>query len=195
MKSKGEMQHVGMNSILQKWRAVGHVMFTKHLFLTNVGISLSLSGLGDVIQQHYEIMQGEQQRWDRRRTLQMSVTGMTIGVFCHHTYKILDKFFPGRTLRTVLKKVLVDQVVTSPLCITIFFGTLACLERSSLENFVKEMKEKGWRLYVADWVVWPPAQMINFYLLPTKYRVLYDNTISLGYDVYTSYVAHDKSDR
>jgi protein Mpv17 len=39
--------------------------------------------------------------------------------------------------------------------------------------------------------VWPPAQVINFYLLPTRFRVLYDNTISLGYDVYTSYVAHE----
>jgi protein Mpv17 len=90
----------------------------------------------------------------------------------------------------VLKKVLVDQLLTSPCCITIFFATLACLEKSDVETFVKELKQKGWHLYVADWVVWPPAQIINFYLLPTRFRVLYDNTISLGYDVYTSYVTH-----
>jgi protein Mpv17 len=56
---------------------------------------------------------------------------------------------------------------------------------------MKELKQKGWRLYVAEWVVWPPAQVINFYLLPTRFRVLYDNTVSLGYDIYTSYVAHE----
>jgi protein Mpv17 len=121
----------------------------------------------------------------------MSVTGVTVGIFCHHTYKWLDSFFPGRTLKTVLKKVLVDQLVTSPCCITIVFATLASLEKSNVETFVKELKQKGWRLYVADWVVWPPAQIINFYLLPTRFRVLYDNTISLGYDIYTSYVAHE----
>lgn len=33
--------------------------------------------------------------------------------------------------------------------------------------------------------------MINFFFLPLRYRVLYDNTISLGYDVYTSYVKHE----
>ncbi|XP_069669248.1 mpv17-like protein 2 [Periplaneta americana] len=179
------------SEIIQKCRTVSHVMFTKHLFLTNVGISLSLSGVGDIIQQHYELLNGDHEKWNRTRTLHMSLTGMTIGVFCHHSYKWLDSLFPGRTLRTVIKKVLVDQLINSPICITIFFATLSCLERSSFETFVKELKQKGWRLYVADWVVWPPAQLINFYILPTRFRVLYDNTISLGYDVYTSYVAHE----
>lgn len=43
-----------------------------------------------------------------------------------------------------------------------------------------EIKDKALRLYTAEWVIWPPAQVINFYVLPTKYRVLYDNSISLG---------------
>lgn len=40
-------------------------------------------------------------------------------------------------------------------------------------------------------VVWPTAQVINFWILPNRYRVLYDNTISLGYDVYTSAVINE----
>ena len=46
----------------------------------------------------------------------------------------------------------------------------------------------GQQLYIAEWLLWPPAQFINFYFLPTRYRVLYDNTVSLVYDVYTSHV-------
>lgn len=55
----------------------------------------------------------------------------------------------------------------------------------------KEIVQKGWMLYAAEWMIWPPAQVINFYWLPTRYRVLYDSTISLGYDVYTSYIKHE----
>jgi protein Mpv17 len=63
----------------------------------------------------------------------------------------------------------------------------------SVSEVIQEMKIKAWRLYAAEWVVWPPAQIINFYILPTRFRVLYDNTISLGYDVYTSRVKHSSS--
>lgn len=99
---------------------------------------------------------------------------------------------PGRSLTIVLKKVFWDQLICSPIVISTFFLTLGVLEKSSQEEIVQEIKSKAWKLYAAEWVVWPPAQIINFYWLPNKYRVLYDNTISLGYDVYTSKVKHGK---
>lgn len=168
-------------------------MFNKYLLLTNVGISISLSAAGDVIQQHYEIVTKQREKWDRLRTHHMSVSGMTVGVICHAWYKYLDSAMPGRSLKVVLKKVVVDQLVCSPVVIVVFFITLALLEQESWEVTKQEIVNKGKRLYAAEWVVWPPAQVINFYLLPTRFRVLYDNTISLGYDIYTSYVRHDKS--
>jgi len=86
---------------------------------------------------------------------------------------------------------LLDQVIGSPISIGAFFVTLAIVERSSADEFLEELKSKSWRLYLAEWVVWPPAQLINFFFLPLRYRLLYDNTISLGYDVYTSYVKNE----
>ena len=86
---------------------------------------------------------------------------------------------------------LLDQIICSPLTIGTFFVTLAVVEKASADEFLEELRDKSWRLYLAEWVIWPPAQMINFFFLPLKYRVLYDNTISLGYDVYTSYVKHE----
>lgn len=86
---------------------------------------------------------------------------------------------------------LIDQIICSPVTIGTFFVTLAIVEKSSADEFLEELRSKSWRLYLAEWVIWPPAQMINFFFLPLRYRVLYDNTISLGYDVYTSYVKHE----
>lgn len=116
---------------------------------------------------------------------------MSIGIVCHYWYKYLDAKLPGRTINIVLKKVFIDQLVCSPLCIIMFFLTLGLLEKSKWSDLKNEIIKKAYRLYIAEWVIWPPAQIFNFYFLPTRYRILYDNTISLGYDVYTSHVKYD----
>lgn len=116
---------------------------------------------------------------------------MSIGIVCHYWYKYLDAKLPGRTINIVLKKVFIDQLVCSPLCIIMFFLTLGLLEKSKWSDLKNEIIKKAYRLYIAEWIIWPPAQIFNFYFLPTRYRVLYDNTISLGYDVYTSHVKYD----
>ncbi|CAG9763147.1 unnamed protein product [Ceutorhynchus assimilis] len=162
----------------------------RYLLYTNVGLSLSLSGVGDLLEQQYEIITEEIPKWDRRRTRDMALSGTTVGFVCHFWYKYLDVFLPGYTIRIVMKKIVVDQLIGSPLAISTFFGSIALLEQSSLEEFVEEVKTKAWRLYAAEWMIWPPCQFLNFYVLSTKYRVLFDNFVSLGYDVYTSRVKH-----
>lgn len=167
----------------------------KYLLYTNLGISFTLSGVGDVIEQQYELIRGTLKEWDKLRTRKMALSGITVGIMCHYYYALLDKRLPGRSMSVLVKKVFIDQLVCSPLCISVFLVTIAYLEGQTLKQFLEDLKRKGWRLYCADWVVWPPAQFINFYFLPPKYRVLYDSTISLGYDIYTSYVNHDKEER
>lgn len=159
--------------------------------MTNLGISLSLSATGDIIQQHYEILTKQQGSWDVIRTRNMAISGITVGILCHYWYIWLDRFMPGRTLRIVAKKVIVDQLILSPVQICLFFATVGALEGNKAQEIGKEILQKGHRLYFAEWFVWPIAQVINFSFLPTRFRVLYDNTISLGFDVYTSYVKHD----
>ncbi|XP_055694005.1 mpv17-like protein 2 [Lutzomyia longipalpis] len=165
----------------------------KYLVFTNVAISMTLSATGDMLEQQYQKKFGQHPRWDRQRSLRMGVTGITVGVVCHYWYNFIDNFLPGRTLRLVLKKVVLDQMIGSPLVISTLFVTLGLLDGQSRSEIVDEMKQKFIRLYTAEWIIWPPAQIINFLWLPSKYRVLYDNTISLGYDVYTSRVANDTS--
>ncbi|KAG4073738.1 hypothetical protein HA402_000962 [Bradysia odoriphaga] len=185
--------YLNQSTTLQKIRVYNRIAFSpKYLLFTNVCISISLSSVGDCLEQQYELFTNELDEYSGKRTVHMAMSGSTVGVICHYWYKFLDKRMPGRSLSIVLKKVFWDQMICSPVVISTFFLTLGVLEQSSREEVVAEIKSKAWKLYAAEWVVWPPAQVINFYLLPNKYRVLYDNTISLGYDVYTSKVKHGK---
>lgn len=167
----------------------------KYLFYTNVTLSTVISLCGDLVEQCYEYHIKEVEKIDVERTAHMAFSGSVAGVICHNWYIFLDKIIIGRSLDMVVKKLMLDQFICSPIIIMSFFATVAIFEDNPLENFNEEVKDKFWTLYKAEWVVWPPAQIINFYFLPTRYRVLYDNTISLCYDVYTSHVKHAKIEK
>ncbi|XP_075979040.1 mpv17-like protein 2 [Anticarsia gemmatalis] len=186
--------NVKKSTQMSKCKKIVDLAFSdKYLFYTNVSISVSLSALGDALEQGYEIYTGEENKFDAKRTVHMGCSGAAVGILCHHWYKILDRFIIGRTVDMVAKKLALDQLVFSPIMIVTFFGSVALFEENPMENFKEEVRDKFITLYRAEWMVWPPAQIINFFFLPTRYRVLYDNTISLGYDIYTSQVKHSKS--
>lgn len=186
-------KRLGRSAYVQKLRHVRRQAFSeRYLLFTNVTISLTLSSVGDILEQQYERYAGYLDKWDRKRTVNMAISGVTVGVICHHWYKFLDQRMPGRTIKIVLQKVVLDQLICSPFYISMFFVTLGILENQSKDEIIAEIKNKAWRLYAAEWTVWPPAQIINFYFLPNRYRVFYDNLISLGYDVFTSKVKYQK---
>ncbi|XP_049874339.1 mpv17-like protein 2 [Pectinophora gossypiella] len=177
-----------------RFKRIVRIAFSdKYLLYTNMTISVTLSSVGDVLEQGYEIYTKDLDKYNPKRTMHMAFSGAAVGVLCHHWYKVLDKFIIGKTLEMVTKKLLLDQLIFSPVMLVTFFGSLAIFEQDPIQNFKDEVKGKFGKLYTAEWLVWPPAQVINFFFLPTRFRVLYDNTISLGYDVYTSQVKHSKS--
>lgn len=167
----------------------------KFLLYTNLGISISLSMLGDTLEQSYERFTNQIVGWDRTRTLRMGISGFTVGIVCHFWYQYLDYIYPKRTIKAVIHKILLDQFICSPFYISVFFLTMGLLEDKPWSEVREEIEDKAWTLYKAEWTVWPAAQFINFFLITPKYRVFYDNIVSLGYDVYTSRVKYSKSDK
>lgn len=172
------------------FRKFRHVLFGRHLVATNATISTVMGIVGDLVQQHYEVMSGHQVAINSVRTSHMAAAGLTTGMVCHYWYILLDRWMLGRSVRTVLLKVLYDQVVFSPINLVVYFGTVGLLERSSCAELSRELWFKGGTVYKVEWIVWPPAQFLNFYVLPLRYRVFFDNLISFGFDVYLPFVKY-----
>lgn len=204
--------------VIRVSKFVNHVVFgKKNLLLTNALISTLMGTAGDAIQQNYDIMSTKIERrksdqgsddgkvtsesssrntsepkYNWTRAGHMSAAGLTTGVLCHYWYIWLDKFYgPDRFLKVVFKKVLVDQILLSPVNLAVYFTTVGLLERSKASKIKDEIIEKGMEnIYVVEWFIWPPAQFINFLWIPLKYRLLFDNIISLGFDIYSPYVKY-----
>lgn len=207
------------SNVLRVSRFVNRVVFgKKHLLLTNALISTAMGAAGDAIQQNYDLMSTrleQQTKWklndgskgpndeiktevstdlkyNRIRTGHMSAAGLTTGLLSHYWYIWLDKFYgPDRILKVVFKKVLLDQILLSPINLIVYFTTVGILERAKVSRIKDEIVEKGMEnIYIVEWVVWPPAQFINFLFIPLKYRLLFDNFISLGFDIYSPFVKY-----
>lgn len=183
-------------AVLKNWirttRTKKGFLRSNNLLISNTVICCVMGGLGDVFVQ--TARRTPSQNVDKRRTLNLTLTGVTIGPCCHFWYQILDRFLPGRTFSTVVKKVFVDQIIFSPICIGVFFLTLGLLkDESSSKDVGREIYRKGLTIYTTEWFVWPPAQLLNFYLVPLKFRVLFDNIVSFGFDMFQSHVCYGVS--
>ncbi|KAL6257376.1 mpv17-like protein 2 [Pogonomyrmex barbatus] len=194
------------------------LLFGKYLLITNTVSCGLMMAAGDVIQQRSEhwkkncshkyfpssviaaspeneemttISDTSVYGHDYMRTRNMTVVGLLQGPFHHWFYTILDKVFPGRNAKSVLKKTLLDQSIASPTCLAIFFIGLGILESRKIEEICKEVKLKFCDTWKVDCCFWPPTQCVNFLFVPLHYRVLYTNAMTMVYDIFLSYIKYD----
>jgi len=168
-------------------------MFTgRYSWITNTITGGALFVIGDTIEQNIEIFRGKHIKnefdWDRLRRI--GTIGILEGPTHHYFYKYLDTLLPGKTPATVAKKIFFDQAIGSPFFAIQFFVGVSLLEGQSLRNSWREFFQKFPYVFLVDCCVWPPFQCINFFLIPSRYRVLYVNFVTVLWNVFLSYMKH-----
>ncbi|XP_060082513.1 mpv17-like protein 2 [Ylistrum balloti] len=182
-----------MSSVLNK-------LFTKYLFVTNTLATGGLLALGDCITQKMETAYARQQDQDLvpgkythnwGRTGRMFTIGVMLGPFNHLWYtKIIEKIVKTGGKQGAVKRILADQAIAGPFfCFSFFFG-MGMMEGRGVDGALQEVKDKFLTVYVIDWFVWPPAQFINFYFLPKKFRVVYVSCLTLIWNTFLSWYKH-----
>mgnify|MGYP002803601653 FL=1 len=149
-------------------------------------------GVGDVVAQHF-VEKKTWQQHDIWRTIRLTSTGLfIIGPTFHVWYDVfLSKLFMQRTMKTALKKVVLDQGLFAPAFLVLFYGSLGILEFSPLQKTVARLKAEFLPNMAVNYSIWPAIQMVNFYFIrQPKYNILFVNVASIFWNSFLSWAAH-----
>eukprot|EP00887_Chlorella_sp_A99_P007656 scaffold20.g7656.t1 len=128
--------------------------------------------------------------YDPWRGVRLSMYGLLIdGPVGHAWYKLLDKHIEPdnpRGTKAVLIKTLLDQTIWALPMTCVFFALLRTLEGHP-ELILPTIQDKLWRVYAGNLMVWPLAHLINFRYVPTDYRILFNNTVSILWNCWLSW--------
>lgn len=86
----------------------------------------------------------------------------------------------------VAAKVAIDQILWAPIFTACFFTFLGVMEKKPFSEIKSKIDNDLWAGVTASWKVWPVVHAINFRFIPTSQRLLYINTIQIGYNIFLS---------
>ena len=89
--------------------------------------------------------------------------------------------------------VLCSSQIWAPPFVCVFMASILTLEGKP-ELIPSEISSKLWPVMQTNWMMWIPAQLINFALVPLQYRVLVANMVALAINTYLSWASHRPAD-
>jgi protein Mpv17 len=157
--------------------------------LTKALTSLTGFTLGDVLAQKF--VEPGDKPYDVMRTLRLGSFGFFLhGTTGHYFYGFLDSKLPGTAIPTVMTKVAIDQTIWNPIFGCMFFGYLSLMEGKTFDQYVAKLKNDLQTAVMGSWAVWVPAHTINFAFIPPSQRLLYINSIQIGYNIFLSFLGN-----
>jgi protein Mpv17 len=130
-------------------------------------------------------------------------------------YRVLQRVKLANNKATILSRVALDQIIFTPINLTLFLSTMAFLEGFPSKSIVAapkatddsklvskvETESKGakkrieerlnstfYTAFTKNLMVWPWVQLANFSVVPLEHRVLVVNVVALGWNCYMSYL-------
>jgi protein Mpv17 len=126
-------------------------------------------------------------RWDYERTIRWSAVGVTLhGPYFAAGFARLDAFWgASTTLTVVVQKTVAAQLVLFPPYLILLFAYLGWLE--GVENIGQKVTHHAPAAFWTGCIYWPMANILNFGLVPTTYRIPYT---SVAAGLWNCYLSH-----
>eukprot|EP00325_Prymnesiales_sp_UTEX-LB-985_P027632 CAMPEP_0174719554 /NCGR_PEP_ID=MMETSP1094-20130205/31372_1 /TAXON_ID=156173 /ORGANISM="Chrysochromulina brevifilum, Strain UTEX LB 985" /LENGTH=267 /DNA_ID=CAMNT_0015919867 /DNA_START=79 /DNA_END=882 /DNA_ORIENTATION=- len=175
------------NPFQAAWKQYEELLDAKPLLMKALTSFVGFA-LGDILAQKF-IQKCDPFDWFRLFRL-ASFGFLVHGTTSHYFYGWLDGKIPGTSAKVVFSKVFIDQVLWNPCFGVMFFSYVALLEAKGISYVIDKTKTELLTQVTGSWKVWPLAHTINFRFIPSSQRVLYINTIQIGYNCFLSMISN-----
>jgi protein Mpv17 len=177
----------GENPLAKAWKRYEELLDEKPLLMKAL-TSFTGFALGDFLAQKF-IQKTDPFDW--KRLFRLASFGFLVhGTTSHWFYGMLDGKMPGKSAKVVFTKVFIDQVLWNPCFGIMFFSYVALLELKGIGYVIEKTRKELLNSVTGSWKVWPAAHAINFRFIPSSQRVLYINTIQVGYNCFLSLLSN-----
>jgi len=161
-------------------------MLESQPMLTRCVTCALLNGLGDIFSQ----LVVEQQQLNAKRCATFTALGLLfVGPILTTWYGFLGGAVTAPGATGVVISLVLDQLLFAPVFIGAFMAVLTTIEGKPA-NIVPKLKQDLPEAVKVNWMLWVPAQAINFWFVPPNLRVLAVNVVALAWNVYMSFQSH-----
>ncbi|KAI0757232.1 hypothetical protein C8Q80DRAFT_85520 [Daedaleopsis nitida] len=181
--------------------------FEAHPYYTLAVTNGALNALGDTVaqltQRFNEKHRRHQPPYDILRTLRFFAFGFGMGPLIGRWNFFLERHFPLRSLgnetgkvslRALARRVGADQLFMAPIGLAMFIGSMGVMEGRDPKHIAQRYNDIYKPALIANWQVWPLAQLINFRFMPLPYRVPFQSSCGVFWTLYLSLLNSKESE-
>ncbi|OBZ79660.1 Protein SYM1 [Grifola frondosa] len=183
--------------------------FQSHPYGTLAITNGAFNALGDVVAQLTQNIieprdeRHNRPRYDFPRTLRFFAFGLAMGPLIGRWNFSLERNFPLRfagknpgkvSVPALSKRVAADQLLMAPIGLALFIGSMGLMEGRDSMHIQTKYKDLYKPALIANWQVWPVAQLINFRFMPLPYRVPFQSTCGVFWTLYLSILNSEETE-
>lgn len=164
---------------------------TKHPLKVNCVTGFIIASVGDIGCQVFDKTKAN--NWNKVRTMEMGlIRAFIVTPFIVNWYPFLASTFPGKAISTVACRVLVDQMIGSPIVITLVFFSSTFFNLKPPSVAIARMQENFFVTWKKGLQFWPFVHSFNFGFVSQVYQPLFAHVASLYWNMILSYYSNTK---
>lgn len=118
-----------------------------------------------------------------------------VGPVLKNWYGVLEKFIGSGTKKQGFKKVLTDQGCFVPIFGACFLSINAAMAGKNTAQIKNEVSSLYKEVLIANYMVWPWVQLVNFTFVPLHHQVLVVQVFALFWNTYLAYTTNKNNSK